>query len=236
LDVGCGRGILLKDLADRGFETHGFEVSETAVKGIDPRVHVRIATDLKAAAYPPEFFDQIVIWHVLEHVSDPRTCISEMHRILKPGGELVVAVPNFSSPQARWTGPAWFHLDLPRHLYHFPIESLKQLLTTIGFAVVSEHHFSLRQNPFGWVQSVMNMLPALPRNGLYEMLHARGRAGGSRQSPFIQAIFWSCFFFGMPIALAVEIVNAVLRRGATVHVIAKRVRWKRRDLSHDASG
>ena len=74
-----------------------------------------------------------------------------------------MAVPNFSSEQARWAGDAWFHLDLPRHLYQFPLESLKRLLRDTGFAPVSDHHFSLRQNPFGWIQSAQNRRASLPR-------------------------------------------------------------------------
>ena len=62
---------------------------------------------------------------------------------------LIVAVPNFSSWQARWAGAAWFHLDLPRHLFHFPLPALRRLLEECGLACRSEHHFSLRQNPFG---------------------------------------------------------------------------------------
>ncbi|HVJ87536.1 MAG TPA: class I SAM-dependent methyltransferase, partial [Caulifigura sp.] len=214
--------ILLKHLADRGFEAHGFEVSEAAAEGVDPRIHLRIASDLAAAGYPESYFDQIIIWHVFEHVSDPRSCLEEMRRIVKPGGEVVVAVPNFSSPQACVSGPAWFHLDLPRHLFHFPVEALKRLLESTGFEVVSEHHFSLRQNPFGWVQSVLNRLPGLPRNGLYELLHNHRQRS---QFPLaVKLVLWMAFVAGMPLGLAIEVVAAALKRGATVHVVARRLK------------
>jgi len=121
LDVGCGRGVILGPLADRGFEVHGVEISAEAAQGADPRAEIRIASSLGDAGYEAGFFDQVVIWHVLEHVADPRGTLEEVARILRPGGRLIVAVPNFSSAQARWTGAAWFHLDLPRHLYHFPL-------------------------------------------------------------------------------------------------------------------
>jgi SAM-dependent methyltransferase len=219
LDVGCGRGVLLKELADRGFEAHGFEVSAAAAEGVDSRIAIRIGNDLRDANYPADYFDQVIIWHVLEHVADPRATIEEIHRILKPGGEIVVAVPNFSSLQARWSGPAWFHLDLPRHLYHFPSAGLAKLLEECGFRVESSHHFSLRQNPFGWVQSALNKLPGLRRNSLYELLHRRN---GDRV-PFglmTRLALYAAFVAGMPIALLIEIAASLLRTGATVHFVA----------------
>ena len=179
LDLGCGRGVILGALAERGFEAHGVELSAEAARGADPRAEIRIAPTLAEAGYEAERFDEAIIWHVLEHLHDPRATIAEAHRVLKRAGRLVVAVPNFESVQARWTGPAWFHLDLPRHLHQFPLSALRLLLESTGFEVVSEHHFSLRQNPFGWVQSWLNRIPRLPRNGLYTLLHQRAAGEGA---------------------------------------------------------
>lgn len=221
LDVGCGRGVLLGAFADLGYEVHGVEISETAVAGADPRVQIRIADQLAEAEYPPDYFDQVVIWHVLEHVADPRGTIREAHRILKPGGKVVVAVPNFSSLQARWAGAAWFHLDLPRHLFHFPVDALRTLLDDCGYECLSEHHFSLRQNPFGWVQSALNRRRSLPRNSLYTMLQ-RGRHGQGRLGRWTGLKLRVAYWFGMPVALILSVVAAVLRSGATVHIIGRR--------------
>jgi hypothetical protein len=110
---------------------------------------------------------------------------------------------------------------LPRHLFHFPVEALRTLLDLCGFERLSEHHFSLRQNPFGWVQSVLNRSRSWPRNALYTLLQ---RGHGSRQP-----LDWStrmklraAYFLGMPVALAVSMVAAAMRRGATVHIVARK--------------
>ena len=220
LDVGCGRGTLLGELADLGFEVYGFEISGAAVEGADPRVSIRLGDDLQSAAFPDGWFDQVIIWHVLEHLPDPRATLCEIRRILKPGGEIVVAVPNFSSLQARCCGSTWFHLDPPRHLFHFPLAALRRLLEECGFAVRSEHHFSLRQNPFGWVQSALNAIPGLPRNGLYELLQRRSRREPPPFSRAMRCGLWAAFLLGMPCGVLLSIAAAALRQGATVHVVA----------------
>lgn len=220
LDIGCGRGTLLSGLADRGLEVHGTEINAAAAAGADPRASIRIAPSLAAAAYPENNFDQVIIWHVLEHLPDPRETLLEVHRILRPGGEVIIAVPNFSSWQAVWAGPDWFHLDLPRHLYHFPREALRLLLQRCGFTCRSEHHFSLRQNPFGWVQSGLNTLPGLPRNGLYQLLlHQPGRTRPAYSLP-TRLLCYAALTAGLPLGLAVELLATAFRRGATIHVVA----------------
>lgn len=220
LDVGCGRGVLLGPLADRGYEVHGVELDQDAIRGADPRAQIRIAPQLAEAGYEDDFFDEVVIWHVLEHVLDPVHTIEECRRVLRPGGRLIVAVPNFSSVQARWSGPAWFHLDAPRHLYHFPLAALQRLLSEHGFRLQSEHHFSLRQNPFGWIQSALNRFTGLPMNGLYELMHESGSDELPRFDLPTRVLLWSMLALFAPLALAVSIVAAMMRSGATVHVVA----------------
>jgi 2-polyprenyl-3-methyl-5-hydroxy-6-metoxy-1,4-benzoquinol methylase len=222
LDVGCGRGVILGELADRGFEVHGVELRVEAALGVDPRAEVRIAPRLADAGYAEESFHEVVVWHVLDHLEDPRGTLAEAFRILRPSGRLVVAVPNFSSVQARWAGAAWFHLDAPRHLFHFPRAALVRLLQELGFDVESEHHFSLRQNPFGWIQSLLNRIPSLPRNGLYTLLHER--APGEPLPYSADTRFWLRLagLLLAPPALLASVLAACARSGATLNVVARK--------------
>src|SRR5262249_41367038 len=150
--------------------------------------------------------------------------------ILRPGGRLIAAVPNFSSAQARWSGADWFHLDLPRHLYHFPVSALRSLLLDLGFEVESEHHFSLRQNPFGWIQSALNRCPALPYAGLSAPPPRRAAAprttGGAPRSAgpdaWTRLRLWAALVLLSPPALVASAAEAWLRTGATIHLVARR--------------
>ena len=146
----------------------------------------------------------------------------ELAVVEESGGRLVVAVPNHASFQARWFGAAWFHLDPPRHLYHFPLPALERLVTDLGFRIDSRHHFSLRQNPFGWIQSLENLSPRLPRNGLYALMYRR--ASGDPLPFDARTRFWLRFWFvlGAPLAVAASVLEALLRSGGTVHVQASK--------------
>jgi SAM-dependent methyltransferase len=222
LDVGCGRGVLFAPLADRGFHVFGVEMTEDAIRGCDPRADVRIAERLSEAGFKAESFDEVVIWHVLEHMADPFDAVRECRRILKPGGRLIIAVPNLSSAQARWSGPDWFHLDPPRHLYHFPLAALIRLVEQADFTVRSSHHFSLRQNPFGWIQSTLNRYTRQPTGGLYTLLHQNG-AGRSGSLPLrTRLAMWCALLLGAPLAILLSVLMAWLRTGATVHIVAIR--------------
>jgi len=222
LDVGCGRGVLLRAVAQAGYEAHGVEMSAAAAKGVDAFATLRIAPRLAAAGYAAELFDAVIVWHVLEHLRDPRGAIDEAYRILRPGGRLVVAVPNFASAQARWAGADWFHLDLPRHLHHFRLDGLERMLEGCGFGVESVHHFSLSQNPYGWIQSASNRVRSLPRNGLYTLLHRRGGGATAPFTPRVRAQLLALGALLAPPALALSVFEALARSGATVHVIARK--------------
>ena len=222
LDVGCGRGVLLSAFADAGHHVSGFEVSTAATEGADPRAEIRIGGCLRDAGYESETFDLVVLWHVLEHVSNPKSTLQEISRILKPGGRLVVAVPNFSSWQARWARAAWFHLDLPRHLFHFPAPALRKLISECGLDCVRESHFSLRQNPFGWIQSAMNKTGVWPRNALYVLLHQRGESNRVPMAVSTRVGLRICCLVAVPVAILLSLLAALARRGGTVSITARR--------------
>src|SRR5262249_34256030 len=125
LDFGCGGGSFLERMHKQGWSRVGLDTSEAAVRSI--RSELGLAAPVGTLPHPelaPESFDVITMWHALEHVHAPLDVLREAHRLLAPGGRLLVAVPNIASWPFRWFGRDWFGLDLPRHLTHFEPETL----------------------------------------------------------------------------------------------------------------
>jgi hypothetical protein len=135
-----------------------------------------------------------------------------------------VAVPNLGSWQAAWTHYAWFHLDLPRHCWHFSAGSLQQRLAGLGFEIVHTGYASLDQNVYGWIQSTLNAC-GLPHNLLYDLI--RRDSARSVHRPLIEHPLASlASLVGLavllPPALLMLIAESIARRGATVEIIARR--------------
>jgi SAM-dependent methyltransferase len=133
LDVGCGRGDLGVQLRARGWSVDGVEPSAGACavarrRGIDARQGV-----LGTVALSPASYDAVVFVHCLEHVVDPRADLAEAHRLLRPGGRVIVTLPNWDSWQRRRFRDRWFPLELPRHRTHFTRAGLRAALEQAGF-------------------------------------------------------------------------------------------------------
>jgi len=221
LDVGCGRGLMLEGLRELGYAACGVELNEAAAW----HARNRLGLDVRTGGfldYPDQegIFEAVVFWHTLEHFPDPDAAVARARRLLKPGGLLAVALPNSESLQARFFGRSWFHLDVPRHYTHFGTRALEALLARHSFRVVQRDHFSLEQNPYGWVQSLYNAL-GFPENLLYDLLKApSARSGTAREHPLACALTLALLPALLPLALLMTIVEAVLRRGGTVEVYA----------------
>jgi SAM-dependent methyltransferase len=138
LDVGCGDGRFLAAMRAHGWSVAGIETDSVAAALAAKRLGAPICeTPLETAELPPESFDLVTLLHVLEHVPDPRATLTAAFRLLRPGGALLVAVPNRASVAAAVFGGRWYSLDLPRHLWAFTPRSLARLGGECGFAARS---------------------------------------------------------------------------------------------------
>lgn len=158
LEVGCGLGLMLAAFSQFGWKATGIERNEEVVARIRPMPGVEITT-IAVEELPVDVrFDLIVMFHVLEHIGDPVQLLRECAKRLAPGGRLVVNVPNFGSWQARFAGPKWLHLDVPRHLVHYTPQTLAATFERAGLKASEFRFVSIEHDPYGWVESASNRL------------------------------------------------------------------------------
>jgi len=213
LDIGCGRGVLLEGFRALGHDATGVERKGSPFEGL-PGV---VCGHLAALDFAPASFDLIVLWHVLEHLDDPRETLRQAQRLLRPDGSLFISVPNFGSLQSRLFRGYWFHLDLPRHLFHFNAGAMTRLLAACGFTPREQGTFAVDQNLYGFVQSALNCVPGLPQNHLYRLLKARPSA---RSIGLI--LVYSPLLLVLAVPAVVEaMVSAIFARGATLTICAR---------------
>jgi SAM-dependent methyltransferase len=133
LDVGCGVGSALWRLRSYGWDVQGLELDDAAA-AVGRERGLPIATgSLEDCDLVAGSFDVVRMSHVLEHACSPLATLKAAHRLLRPGGSLLMMLPNIGSFGLRRFGTNWFPLELPRHLWHFTPSTLGRLCAAAGF-------------------------------------------------------------------------------------------------------
>lgn len=137
LDIGSGTGAFLSEMKKK-WKVTGLEPEESARQKASELYGLEVAESSALFSMKTGTFDAITMWHVLEHVHDMHSYISQIKALLKPGGKLFIAVPNYTSYDEEVYHKYWAAYDVPRHLYHFSPFSMKELLSLHGLKIISE--------------------------------------------------------------------------------------------------
>jgi SAM-dependent methyltransferase len=215
LDIGAGRGRFVSQARAAGWYAHGIEPSLRGVEGAKAIGVELVQSGIEDAAVPAGSLDAAELWHVLEHLDDPGAALARIAGWLRPGGLLLVGVPNLASVQARAGGPRWYHLDVPRHRTHFTVTGLHALLRRHGLEPVVTHHVLAEHNPFGLWQSVVNRATQTP-SWLYNALKRNATLRST------DALVTAAALVLAPFAVLAEALFGIARRGGTVAVVARR--------------
>jgi 2-polyprenyl-3-methyl-5-hydroxy-6-metoxy-1,4-benzoquinol methylase len=132
LDIGCGTGYFLQYCKENGWEIEGMEPDPSARSLAEKNTGKPIYTDLFSIKEDQKY-DVITLWHVLEHVHKLNESIQHIHKLLKPDGTLIIAVPNCLSYDSITYDKHWAAYDVPRHLYHFTQPDMDKLLIKHNF-------------------------------------------------------------------------------------------------------
>jgi len=149
LDIGCGEDLTLMPLWNKYREIYGIDISKPRIErmqkqfGNNPSIHLSVEDVNNRLSFEDASFDTITAIAVLEHIFDPYHFMKECHRLLKPGGQLIVHVPNVAllGNRARLligklpvtSGTEGDYAA--GHLHYFTKASLKKLFQEEGFKV-----------------------------------------------------------------------------------------------------
>ena len=216
LDVGCGTGYFLTVAKENGWETRGVEVSKIAASYARKKFSIDVfAGELLEAGYPDEYFDVVTLWHVLAHLPNPSETLAEVNRVLKKDGLLILTVPNIRGFQAKIFKEFWFHLDVPRHLYFFDMDTLEQILRKNGFTILRTNHFSGELEAQGLIYSMLNVLK--PQDAGKKTMGPRW----DRRSTSFAKRFYPLAKAGADV---LSYFPSALRRGATIEAYSTKIK------------
>ncbi|MFT3980932.1 MAG: class I SAM-dependent methyltransferase [Ferruginibacter sp.] len=165
LDVGCGTGAFLHEMKQAGWSITGLEPDDTAREKALELYNIQAKPSHELFNLEPAGFDAITMWHVLEHVHQLNEYVAQLDKLLKPGGRLFIAVPNYTSGDAAHYKESWAAYDVPRHLYHFSPKSMQVLMQRHGLQVK-------KVKPMWFDSFYVSMLSEQYKNGKGNMIGA----------------------------------------------------------------
>lgn len=161
LDYGCGAGEFVKYIEEY-FTTYAFEPNENAKNAAITKTNKTIFYN-DISEIENSSLDAITLWHVLEHIENQEDILNIFYNKLKNNGLLIIAVPNYTSFDARYYKEFWAAYDVPRHIYHFSKKGMEKLMNNQKWGVkkirpllLDSYYISIisekyRKNPLSWI-------------------------------------------------------------------------------------
>jgi len=155
LDIGCGGGGTLARLPGEGHIPHGIEISAALAREAHARAAPRGGQVVQAnalegtEAFAPNTFDGVLMSAFLEHEVHPGPLLVGLLRVLKPGGHIIIKVPNYGSLNRKLMRNEWCGLRFPDHVNYFTPQSLRRLAQENGYEIARfrlQDHFPTSDN------------------------------------------------------------------------------------------
>lgn len=144
LDIGCGTGHFLEHASANGWQTYGIEPEKSAREIAIAQGKSKIYSDINEVI--DQQFDRITLWHVLEHLPDLNDSLDKIANLMSSEGKLFIAVPNYLAHEEARFKEFWAAYDVPRHLYHFSPNSMKEIASRQGLII--EKIYPMRLDSF----------------------------------------------------------------------------------------
>ena len=205
LDIGCGRGEILKFFKSKGWDVVGLQLSKPLADSLNQKGIYTLNCPLEETNFRKGEFDVITMFHVLEHLKNPDNSIEYYKEILKKGGLFIIEVPNIESWSCSFGKQGWLNYDIPNHIVNFGNSQLHELMSNKGFKVLEATTRSLEFGPYSFLQSFLNRL--YPNNNFFQIMQSKN--------------ILSYFIFGIilllsPIFVLIEGIAVLFGKGSIV--------------------
>jgi 2-polyprenyl-3-methyl-5-hydroxy-6-metoxy-1,4-benzoquinol methylase len=174
LDYGCGPGFFLKACLDAGMTPMGIDFSPAAASYARERfgLDVRSVENSSLSSLGDGTLDLVTAWQVVEHLRRPRETLTDMVRVLRPGGVLAIAVPNLGCWRHRVEGARWFNIQNRTHLAFFDPQNLAGVLAGLGMIDIIRPVFWGGRGKFGPLANLAQFVARLSNLGSEFRLYA----------------------------------------------------------------
>ncbi|MBY9005689.1 MAG: class I SAM-dependent methyltransferase [Candidatus Lokiarchaeota archaeon] len=155
LDIGSGIGLFLYIAKIRNWQEYGIEISNFASNFALKKLKLNVSNTNNLSTFPDNYFDVIILNHVLEHIETPLVILNSVEKKLKGDGLLFIGVPNIYGILPKFMKDDWNLLQPYQHIYQFTPKSLKLLLRKFGFKPVNLH---TENRVFGFKINFLNFI------------------------------------------------------------------------------
>ncbi len=170
LDVGCGDGFFGSLMQEAGWKVHGIEFHPEGVRRARANGLEVLEGNFLDSEIPWQQLDAVRFWHVLEHLPEPNKVLKRALKLLRPGGELIIGVPNMGSPHRYLFGKCWSGLQLPRHLTFFTSRTLRDIVQQAGFEQITIRHASGGSGLSSWAALFPKKFQRIWMNPVFKLL------------------------------------------------------------------
>lgn len=171
IDVGCGAGRHSFEAYRRGADVIAFDQDAAGLADVDTLLQAMgeageapesakaqvVVGDALALPYPDESFDSVIASEILEHIPEDDAAITELIRVLKPGGTLAVTVPRWLPERICWLLSDAYHANEGGHVRIYRADELRAKLTGGGLTFTHSHHAHGLHSPFWWLKCAVGV-------------------------------------------------------------------------------
>jgi len=171
IDVGAGAGRHSYEALRRGAHVTAFDLDEVELKGVENMFgamalegevppggsgQVKVGNILEMP-YEDGSFDVVLASEILEHVPEDVQAISELERILAPGGVLAVTVPRWLPERICWALSDEYHANEGGHIRIYKADELRAKLEATGLQFRHQHHAHALHAPYWWIKCAVGV-------------------------------------------------------------------------------